>query len=70
MLLLMIIVPLFDNTNYTDKAESWDFLTIEIHKLLLKRNEMSLQSVVNFINNMIQNHQDDNFLVYFSTPFN
>lgn len=70
VLLLMVIIPLFDNTAYIEKAESWDYITMSIHKAL-KSPDVPTSTIVELINNMIEVHQtNDNYIIYFSSPFN
>lgn len=68
VLLIMFLVPLFDSDNYIAKAESWDFIVVSIHKHL-QNTDISLNTLTSFIDNQIDNHQDENFIIYFSTPF-
>ena len=69
VLLLMLIIPLFDSTNYIEKSESWDYLTSSINNHLYKVNDISVQSLSELISMLISKHQGDNYLIYFSTPF-
>lgn len=66
-----MIIPLFDNTNYIEKSESWDYLTSSIHELLQESSErFSVPTLSDMIYSMILLHQSENYLIYFSTPFN
>ena len=69
VLLLMIIIPLFDNTAYVQKTQSWDFITMSIHKAL-KSPDVPTSTIVDMVNYMISVHQGDNYILYFSSPFN
>lgn len=69
VLLIMFLVPLFDSENYIPKAESWDFTVVSIHDYL-KNSDIPLESISDMIDNHIKQHQDDNYIIYFSSPFN
>jgi len=70
ILLMMFLIPLFNVTNYEDKCESWDYLTTKIRLLLMANTTIPLETVNSMINTMIQDHQGENYLIYFSTPYN
>ena len=64
----MFLVPLFDSDNYIDKAGSWDFTVVSINKML-QDSSISTETISELIQNQIDNHQGDNYIIYFSTPF-
>ena len=67
----MFLVPLFDSDSYIDQAESWDFTVKNIHALLKESNLIPTSSIEGMINDALDKHSsDENFIVYFSTPFN
>ena len=66
--MIMFVVPLFDSDNYVDKAESWDF-TLGSISHMLEDTAISIDTISSFISKQIEDRKEDNYVVYFSTPF-
>lgn len=69
VLLLLFLIPLFDTGNYLDKAESWDYLVVKVHRLLYLNATIPLSTINELIEAQILEHQGEYPLLYFSTPF-